>query len=409
MNGRFSDMDPMSDAGWISAKLNAVRRRLFLVLFANSLCMAACGLVFLWVLFSVFFHARLDRPPLIVAGWALCTCVFAAALMSFFRAPSAKEGAKFLDSRLKLEQRIETAYECLAPKEEIDRLLLRDARLRLVHFRPSAVAPMRLGGATKMVMCVGLIACASLALVQILNGWNRLARRDVGNPGPLIGQASNQAQNKDQAAQSKNGFMRPVQQSAAPGIINTQPDSGPARKNARPAPSSADTAAPPAGAQAGSAQGAAESPVIPQTSVQSNPATSKPAPSAMPTQPGPPGTARPSPFASQSAGTASTSVGTASIPGAASIRALERRANSQSAGAPSAPDARGDAGVAGAARGQAMPSVQAALSKSDAAFLARFAGQYQANVLAAEKALAKDTIPAGFRKYIAAYFAAIHP
>jgi hypothetical protein len=56
-----------------------------------------------------------------------------------------------------------------------------------------------------------------------------------------------------------------------------------------------------------------------------------------------------------------------------------------------------------------MPPGQAAVSKSDAAFLARFAGQYQANVLAAEKALAKDSIPAGFRKYIAAYFAAIHP
>jgi hypothetical protein len=408
MNGQFSNMDPMSDADWISAKLTSVRRRLFWVLFVDSLSTAACGLIFLWALFSIF-QARLTRPPLVVAGWASCTCVFAAALISFFKVPSAKTSAKFVDRRLKLEQRLETAYECLAPQEEIEWLLLRDARLRLIHFRPSAVAPMRLGGATKVVLSVGLIACTSLGMLQILNGWNRLGLRDAGNPGPLIGQASNQAPDKGSAAKSKSGVARSPVQSAAPGMSNMPPDSGPARKNGGLAPSSADMVAPPMAAQAGSTPGTAQSPVNPQAPVQGNPAISKAAAPAVPAQPISPGTAQPSPSVPQTAGSVSTNAGAPSTSGTASIRALERRANSQPAGAPSAPDARGDAGSAGAARGQGMPPGQAAVSKSDAAFLARFAGQYQANVLAAEKALAKDSIPAGFRKYIAAYFAAIHP
>jgi len=102
MNGRFSDMDPMSDAGWISAKLNAVRRRLFLVLFANSLCMAACGLVFLWVLFSVFFScsfgpASADCGRLGVVYMRICRGAHV-----FFQGAVREGGAKFLDSRLKL-------------------------------------------------------------------------------------------------------------------------------------------------------------------------------------------------------------------------------------------------------------------------------------------------------------------
>jgi len=408
MNEQFSTMDPTSDADWISGKLTSVRRRLYWILFVDSLSTAACGLIFLWALFSIF-HARLSRPSLVVAGWAFCACVFAAALISFFKVPSAKTSAKLMDQRLKLEQRLETAYECLAPQEEIDRLLLRDARLKLIHFHPSAVAPIRLGGATKVVLSVGLVACSSLALLQILNGWNRLGFRDAGNPGPLLGQAINQASDKGAAAKSRTGAARSPVQSTTPGMSNMQPDSGPARKTGGLARTSTDVVAPPVAAQAGSTPGMAASPVNPQAPVQSNPAISKAAIPAMPAQPISPGAAQPSPSAPQTAGSASANARAPSTSGTASIRALERSANSQSAGAPSAPDARGDAGAAGAARGQGMPSGRVAVSKSDAAFLARFAGQYQANVLAAEKALAKDAIPAGFRKYIAAYFAAIHP
>jgi hypothetical protein len=41
--------------------------------------------------------------------------------------------------------------------------------------------------------------------------------------------------------------------------------------------------------------------------------------------------------------------------------------------------------------------------------MARYAREYASYRLAAEEALTRERIPPGFRKYIADYFASIHP
>lgn len=406
-----------SEPALIVGTLKTVRRRLFLVLLVNSSLVAVCGLAFALALFSIR-RVPTGVPPRGVAILLFCLAFFSALLAAFLRMPSWKETAKLVDRRVGLQQRLETAWECLIPREEIDLLLLRDAWQRLRHLRPATVVPMRLARLTKVALGAGLITLSSLAVIRLLGGWDQWGLFQSEQTTQLSGQAQPQAKGKLTARTPETEEARNPGRSPAPGFSATSPNSNPRSRASNTTPASAGNPQTESVAAAreppstpGAGKGAAEErPPNDTGSSRANPAKPLPAQSNKPDQQSEETPPRPSqPPAQPSNSGAGAARLLPSSTGAASIRESGRRAGSQAAGTRAAPGAPGNAGSAVSLKQTMQSSAPLGLSKNDAAFLARHAQDYQTFWLATEAALAKDKIPPGFRKYIADYFAAIHP
>jgi hypothetical protein len=92
------------------------------------------------------------------------------------------------------------------------------------------------------------------------------------------------------------------------------------------------------------------------------------------------------------------------------VRAADKR-GTQGAGSSTTRSAESSSGGLLSGKGIAQSSDRKPLTGKDAAFLSRYSysRDYQEFRLAAEKAMTKEKIPPGLRKYIADYFKAIHP
>ena len=158
----------MTDAERIRAKVNQVRTRLFLVLLANFMAVAACGVVLVAVLAG--FRNEPAGRPIVLAAVAFA---LTAGLLAFLRTPSGPATAERVDRRLGLQQRLETAWECLPSRDELDLLLLRDAAQRLHYVQTSIVAPLRLSRATKIWLLTGVLLVLSVSIFRVLDRSNR--------------------------------------------------------------------------------------------------------------------------------------------------------------------------------------------------------------------------------------------
>jgi hypothetical protein len=405
----------MSDVALILRKLRRVRRRLFFVHLINSLSIAVCILAFLAALFS--FRGVAWGFSGLTAALTCAAVLMISAVVAFLRTPGMKATAKLVDRKLALQQRLETALECIAPREEVDRLILKDAAQRMAHVVPAAVVPVRFAQFARVAFGAGLITLAGLALIRFLEGWNRgdfIAQR---NRPQVAGQTPVQP-GELPAAVSKNAEMRPGSSAAAPGFSVAAPDAGSAKRladasqsqAANPALTSPNPTAQSAGAPGASKEGAAGQAQASQQAQPTHPLASTPAQPASPDRRGTQGGTQ----TSQAQARPQDRDGDASGPsrsssGAASIRAATKPdAGSSTAAIGAAEAGRGTKGSA-ASGGAMQPAGLPVISRPDAAFIARYASEYASYRLAAEQALTREKIPPGFRKYIADYFASIHP
>lgn len=407
-------IEPMSDPAYITAILKRIRRRQFLVLFLEAeitaLCvsafLAACSWIRIW---------RIGKPSIqgqLALGAVL---LFASLLVSFFRMPSWKNTAKRIDRALDLQQRLETAWECIPPREEIDLLLIKDASQRLAWVRSSAVLPVRLGNAAKISLMVSLLAITGLGIVNKVGGWNR-------NPSPSAvstrqavagAQASSKrgspahtthgtesASEKSQASANSGSDRKPGLQT--PKSDSVSPDSrAPEQAPMQPAQSSSMARIPDKGAASQSNRGTASTESAKQGTIADS---NKEAPAQE--------VGRWEAHGSQSNGlnraAADQGLAARPDPGAASVRRAGResgKANTDAlAGSRTESESRGL--LSGRQTGQALKKSD--LTAKDARVLAQYLREYPRIWSVAEQAMGKEKIPPGFSKYIADYFKAIH-
>jgi hypothetical protein len=295
-------------------------------------------------------------------------------LVALGRMPSRKETARLADLRLGLQQRLETAWECLEPRDEVDLLLLRDAGRRIAPFAPAAVVPIRFTRGAAIFAGAGLIVFAGLGIVRLLSEWNRA--------GAGLSEAS--ATISDQAALP--GEEPLGRRKAGPGSSAVAVQAADSRE-------AASTSNPDRLPDRGGSVRPEEvvQPARPPEKTQASGVT--PSFEAQPVAP--------------------SSTGRA---GAAGIPHRESEAAGRSAGALPARQsgAAGGSEVMGRGSGkplsvaQGAPSRRASLSRSDADYLTRFSGEIGAYRAAAEAAVSGERIPPGLRAYVAAYFAAVH-
>ncbi|MCK7498439.1 MAG: hypothetical protein MZW92_53260 [Comamonadaceae bacterium] len=159
---------PMTDAARIGAKVNQVRARLLFLLLANFVAVAVCGVALVAVLAG--FRDEPAGGPVVLAAVAFG---LTAVLLAILRTPSGPATAERIDRRLGLQQRLETAWECLASRDELDLLLLRDAAQRVHYVQTSIVAPLRLSRATKISVLAGVMLVLGVSIFRILDRSNR--------------------------------------------------------------------------------------------------------------------------------------------------------------------------------------------------------------------------------------------
>jgi hypothetical protein len=308
---------------------------------------------------------------------------------------------------------LETAWECLPSRDELDLLLLRDAAQRLHYVQTSVVAPLRLSRPTKIWLLTGVFLVLGVSLFRVLDRSNRWgvfpseSAAMAGQGSPPVGEAARTTARVAEApkpglggspqAGGPNGPSRLAGRSSqrigmAPDVSllfpAREPPSFPAADKGasadRPdgAPRHADestqteTPRPDAGASDRRAARGSESPVM--------------QPGRTPAVP-PTGAASPG-----------------STAGAASVRKSLQQTVASPTGQPSGLGGGSSAGSAGPAARRAPGSTPPSAGNADAAFIARYARQYPAVGQVSEAVLANQSIPLGMRQYIAAYFAAIH-
>ena len=190
----------MTDAERIRAKVNQVRTRLFLVLLANFMAVAACGVVLVAVLAG--FRNEPAGRPIVLAAVAFA---LTAGLLAFLRTPSGPATAERVDRRLGLQQRLETAWECLPSRDELDLLLLRDAAQRLHYVQTSVVAPLRLSRTTKIWLLTGVFLVLSVSIFGVLdrsNRWGVFPSEDSARAGQGSSPAGEAAKTTARATES---------------------------------------------------------------------------------------------------------------------------------------------------------------------------------------------------------------
>ena len=398
----------MTDAERIRAKVNQVRTRLFLVLLANFMAVAACGVVLVAVLAG--FRNEPAGRPIVLAAVAFA---LTAGLLAFLRTPSGPATAERVDRRLGLQQRLETAWECLPSRDELDLLLLRDAAQRLHYVQTSVVAPLRLSRTTKIWLLTGVFLVLSVSIFRILdrsNRWGVFPSEDSARAGQGSSPAGEAAKTTARATESARlGRAESRQASPLDGPPQLAGRSNQRRGTAQdvallfPGQEPPSSAAADGGASADRLGDASRRDNAPSAAV--NPRSDAGGPDRR-TAPGgdpsvvPPGrTAADSPVGAASPGPTA---------GAASIRKSLQQAGASPAGRSPGLGAGSSAGGAGSAAGRAQGRNPRSVESADAAFTGRYARQYAAMGPVSEAVLANQGIPLGMRQYVAAYFAAIH-
>jgi hypothetical protein len=399
----------MPDADLIRAALKKVRRRQFSLILMNSSVVAILAFFFWMLLFKFGF---------IVLPWAsigihLASAAFlfsAALAVSIHKMPSWKESVKLADQALGLQQRLETSWENIPPRDEIDSLLLADAGRRVIQLQPASVVPLRLGRMTVVCIFILLPAIASLGIIRVLQDWNNNSpgAKEAIVPRVLSGssdqkKASTKAQEKSRANNSKTqnyiasdsssetGRNSKSEMARTPADIPEQLGSPKSQKS--PANSIPDSGA------AGLEIAPANAPGLKHESADSAKRENRQ----------PDNTIITKQEKRTESGSAATQ-NTTSQPnaGAASIRKAvkDERGTQASARLSLESKVAGNmlsAGLASGLSGKSIPN------KKDVAFQNVFLQNYPAVWSAAEHALAKENIPPGMKKYIVDYFHAIHP
>jgi hypothetical protein len=364
----------IAESALLIRTMRRIRARLLLVRLAEALSIAACGIACALLLPGISgLGAGLPGKALPASAAAAMLLGVLLAVRGF---PTGKEVARLADAKLGLQQRLETAWECLEPREDIDVLLLRDAGSRIEHIAPADVVPIRFSRGAGIALGSGMVIMAGLAIIHLLAGWN----------GGLSGASGNPAVVLDQAA---------LQESVPPGRARTRGASGGAAVRAA-APR--DSASPQEPGRAPDPGGSAGRGAVQQQGAGGE--------------------------APEARGIAQNEASQA--PGASRAKAAfntplpvrpHAPSDSSREGKPLPQPEAGDAAAGGtrsgrggsASKGMPQPlSGKPRLSEADAALLARFNRESGAYRAAEEAALSKEEIPPGLKTYISAYFAAIH-
>lgn len=398
----------MTDRECITAKVNQVRRRLFLLLLANFMAVAACGAVLVAVLAG--FPNATARGPVVLAA-----VVFAltAGLLAILRTPSGSATAERIDRRLGLQQRLETAWECRLSHDELDLLLLRDAAQRLHYVQTSVVAPMHLSRVTKICLLTGVLLVLGAGIFRVLDGSNR------GDVLPVEGRA--QAGQGSPPTDEAGKTTASVSTSQKPGRADPRNPDTPGSSSelagrASQLPGTAQDVSllfpgqDPPSSMAADKGASADRPVDSQWRADASSAAGNPLSGASPqdrrTAPGsevpvPPPGRTPDALSSGAASPGSTA-------GVDSIRRSLQPALASPAGQSSGRGGGSSGGGAGTAARPAQGRESSRASNADAEFFARYARRYPATGPGPEAVQANQAIPPGMRQYIAAYFAALH-
>jgi len=400
----------MSDTALIIGKLRRIRRRLFFLRLAGSAGVACCIFGVLGVLFT-FESLRFYRSPglwlgLLGVGLAVATLVF-----SVLGMPSHKETVRRVDRRLGLQQRLETAWECLTPREDIDRIILMDAGRRMATISPAAVVPFRVNRTTGILLTIGLLSFTTLSLIQLLDGSGPLKLSSFGNlPHPAAENTMEPGAGSDKTSEGNRDFGTP------PG----PPDPGSAAvRNAAAVPRNSIEemsndavlqASPPATGNAGGAE------ALPFNRAES--------PSAVfPFQQAPGNTSAPADRPPDRNGTEDSRQGKTlpdsvknreatddSLPYSSGTSGRGKTGDSDGASAGTqTPQAADETGAIPAAGKTALPEDADPSVEKVAISGNTYPSDYASLRIAAERAIAREKIPPGLKKYIADYFRAIQP
>ncbi len=357
----------MSDADLIRTTLQKVRRRQFLLLWLDSSVIALLAFA-LWMLLCKLGFIVLPYPSLGVHLAAVILLFSASLVVSIRRMPSWKESIKRVDGALGLQQRLETSWENIPPRDEIDSLLLADAGRRIVQLRPASIAPMRLGRIPVLCIFIMLSAIAILGIFRVLLDWNKniagvkenIAIRTMSGSSPSkkgLAKAQQKSRSKNLKMQSylaveSNHETRPPVKNEAHRAPAPVPNRFGIREAKQPSNSAPDSDV--AGKKTNTGRSTAKAAVM-----QSN-------------------------------------------AGASSVRKADKNGGAPAnARQSSDPKAEGNALAAG--QGKSV------VTKKDTAFQNEYMNNYPAAWSATEQALAKENIPPGMKKYIIDYFNAIHP
>jgi hypothetical protein len=162
----------MSDADLIKAAIGRVRKRQFLFLWLNSSVIALLA----FILWAILCSLRFIALPVSSPGFHLALMVLmlsAALAVSIRTMPSWKESVKQIDETLGLQQRLQTSWENIPPRDEIDSLLLADAAKRIVRLRPALIIPMRLNRIAILSFFILLPAVACLGILRVFLDWHQ--------------------------------------------------------------------------------------------------------------------------------------------------------------------------------------------------------------------------------------------
>jgi hypothetical protein len=401
----------MSDADSILLKLKEVRRRQFLVLFLGQASIALLGWLFWAFLCKLEFFAGY-KPSLMVWLTPGVVLVSAACARVFFRKPTWKDSAKLVDQALGLNQRVETSFECIPALDEMDALLLKDTIHRIASVPPAAIVPMQFDRGVRVSLCVCVMAIAAMGILRILQRWDDGHNGKTGNAIQIAAGSLPQSKTPLKTMPTR----RPANNSdQSQSLTAYNSDSEPNRRLPRDMKGVSDRANP-----------------FQSQSMQGTPVTSTPDKSIADTRKEAAATFLRSPARSNADRSAenhpadkpgNTSAGNLAPPrggsagdnsfhrpdaAAASIRRAEKSPGGQP-GAAAFAEAPAKAGAQQPAGQSGLVSLKSTQTKTEAADQVEYSWDYPALRSAAERALAKEQIPPGLKRYIADYFKAIHP
>jgi hypothetical protein len=403
----------MSDADRITGKLREVRRRQFLLLFLNAASIALLAWIF-WTFLCKFNFFALPDPSLMMHLATGVALIIAACIIAVFRMPSWRNTAKLVDAALGLKQRVETSFECIPARDEMDALLLQDTSGRIASIRPAEVVPAQFTRAAKVCFLICLLSIPALGIIRILQSRNPANIGRNGSSMPSGKGLLPQVKNPPKANSSDNPASKQEKSMSLPAYDSASGSGRGLSKDVTSAPEpdnqfrQQSTQGPPIASTADRGVSGTRD-LESATAVSSNPRIMPEPGNGAANRPSSPGGAAEENRASSrgNAVNKDNSI-TRSDAGAAGIRKADRgeggeQSTAARSGGQATPGGNLPAGQAGLLFPTPIPSVNNAASEAGQSL------DYPARWSAAERALAKEKMPPGLKSYIAEYFKAIHP
>jgi hypothetical protein len=357
----------MSDADLIKAILRKIRKRQFCLLWLDSSIIAILAFLFSILFYRLRFVA-LPRVSESIQFAAIAIFLFAALIVAIVRMPSWKESVKLVDRTLELQQRLETCWENLPPRDEIDSLLLADVSKRIRQIRPAPIAPMRMSRTSVLCIFILLPAIALLGVFRVILDWNQSSSLAKQNAAGRAVSGSSPAKKGSPKGQENKRSSDLKSQNAIATESNSEKRQTAKKEENRPSPNIPEQF------------GIRESKELSNSTPDSNVAVKKNDP----------------------ANAAATNKDMMQPnAGVASVRKAEK-----GGGAPASARLSRDQKDAGKAL--AAGQGKSTLPGNNALFRSEYMQNHPAVWSAVEQALAKENIPPGMKKYIIDYFNAIH-